>query len=100
MMLNRSMRLLTLLVVFAVVAVGASAPHGEKKANLRTLYAEDEDEPVYEETGAYQSSEAQSSNQPPKNDPDHPPPKVVTTGASTGGGSGGSGGGGGGGGGG
>ncbi len=37
MMLNRSMRLLTLLVVFAVVAVGASAPHGEKKANLRTL---------------------------------------------------------------
>lgn len=37
MMLNRSMRLLTLLIVFAVVAVGASAPLGEKKAALRTL---------------------------------------------------------------
>lgn len=51
--------------------------------------AEDEDEAVYEETGAYQSSETQS-NPPPKN---HPPPKVVTTGGgSSGGSSGGSGG--------
>ena len=47
--------------------------------------AEDEDEAVYEESGAYQSSETQPSNPPPKNDPDHPPPKVDTTGASTGG---------------
>jgi hypothetical protein len=68
----------------------------ESNMNLLVLLfpdAEDEDEPVYEETGAYQSSEAQPSNPPPKDDPDHPPPKVVTTGATTGGGSGGSGGG-------
>jgi uncharacterized membrane protein YgcG len=66
---------------------------------LYYIDAQDEDEAVYEETGAYQSSETEPSNHnvtsgenPPQKNPDsnnHPPPKTDSTGVSTGGGSGG-----------